>query len=107
VLGGTPPPRGWQRIDTHGIQSWVDAQPHPEVVAEATGPATIETYTVVHGRDGAPERGVVIARLPGERRTMAALPTSRDVLESLERAEGVGRTGRLASTDGRNVFDPA
>ena len=76
-------------------------------MAEASGPATIETYTVVHGRDGSPDRGVVIARLPGERRTMAALPQSRDVLESLERAEGVGRIGRLTSVDGRNVFDPA
>jgi len=107
VLGGAPPPNGWRRVDTKDVQTWVDTQPHPAVVAEASGPATIETYTVVHGRDGAPERGVVIARLPGERRTMAALPQSRDVLESLERAEGVGRTGRLTSADGRNVFDPA
>jgi acetyl-CoA C-acetyltransferase len=107
VLGGAPPPNGWQRVDTREIQAWVDAQPRPTVVAEANGHATIETYTVVHGRDGAPERGVVIARLDGERRTMAALPASRDVLESLERTEGVGRAGRLTHADGRNVFDPA
>jgi hypothetical protein len=49
---------------------------------------------------------VVLARLPGDRRTMAALPVDRDVLQSFERAEGVGRPGRLRQLDGRNVFDP-
>lgn len=107
VLGGTPPPRGWRRVDTREIQAWVDAEPAPAVVDEASGPATIETYTVVHGRDGAPERGVVFARLPGDRRTVASLPADRDVLESLERAEGVGRVGTLARAGGRNVFDPS
>jgi acetyl-CoA C-acetyltransferase len=107
VLGGTPPPRGWRRVDTRAIQGAVAAEPAPAVVAEATGPATVETYTVVHGRDGAPERGVVFARLPGERRTVAVLPGDRDVLESFERAEGVGRRGTLSRADGRNVFDPA
>jgi len=106
VLGGAPPPHGWRRVDTRDIQAWVDAQPRPTVVVEASGPGTIETYTVVHGRDGAPERGVAVARLPGDRRTVAALPADRDVLEALERTEGVGRRGTIGRVDGRNVFDP-
>jgi acetyl-CoA C-acetyltransferase len=97
------PPRPQRRRRT--TSAWVDAQPgRPS--STATGAATIETYTVVHGRDGGPERGVVMARMPGDRRTMAALPADRDVLESLERAEGVGRAGTLRHVDGRNVFDP-
>jgi acetyl-CoA C-acetyltransferase len=107
VLGGSPPPRGWRRIDTRAIQAWVDAEPAPPVAAEAAGTGTIETYTVVHGRDGAPERGVVFARLADGGRTVAVLPTDRDVLESLERAEGVGRRGTLRRAGTRNVFDPA
>jgi len=106
VLGGEPPPRGWQRVDTHDIQTWVDAQPGPGLRAAAMGHATVETYTVVHGRDGAPERGVVIAALPGNGRTLAVLPADRDVLEGFERSEGVGRPGVLRETDGRNLFDP-
>ena len=74
---------------------------------EASGSATIETYTVVHGRDGSPERGVVFARLPDEKRTVAVLPTDRDVLESLERTEGVGRRGTLTRSGTRNLFNPA
>jgi acetyl-CoA C-acetyltransferase len=106
VLGGVPPSRGWQRIDTSAIQSWVDAQPAPAILTEASGSARVETYTVVHGRDGAPERGVVFARLDGDRRTIAILPPDRDVLESLERSEGVGRPGRVTHEGGRNRFDP-
>ncbi len=106
VLGGAPPSRGWRRIDTREIQAWVDAQPRPALVEEATGPATIESYTVVHGRDGGAERGVVVASLPGDRRTVATLPPDRDVLEALERVEGVGRPGTLGRAGDRNVFDP-
>jgi acetyl-CoA C-acetyltransferase len=106
VLGGTPPPRGWQRVDTRAIQSAVDAAPAPAVVDSASGSARVETYTVVHGRDGAPERGVAIVRLADDRRTVAALPVERDVLESFERTEGVGRAGRVEHVGGRNVFDP-
>jgi acetyl-CoA C-acetyltransferase len=106
AVGGTPPPRGWRRIDTGGIQHWVDAASAPTLVDRASGPATIETYTVVHGRDGAPERGVVIARLADGRRTLATLPADRAVLEGLERAEGVGRAGMLSTRDDRNRFEP-
>jgi hypothetical protein len=45
-------------------------------------------------------------RLADERRTVASFPTDRDVLESFERAEGVGRAGRVEQRDDRNVFDP-
>ena len=106
VLAGAPPPQGWRRVDTREVQAWVDAQPRPEIMTEAAGDGTIESYTVVHGRDGSPERGVVIARLPGNRRTVAALPVDRDLLEGFERSEGVGRPGRLTRRDDRNVFDP-
>jgi acetyl-CoA C-acetyltransferase len=106
LLGGTPPPHGWQRVDTRPIQAAVDAAAGPTVVDAASGPAVVETYTVVHGRDGAPERGVAIVRLDDERRTVASLPAERDVLESFERAEAVGRKGRVANAERRNVFDP-
>ncbi len=106
VYGGAPPPRGWQRAGGPSLQAWVDAQPTPTVADEAAGHGTLETYTVVHGRDGAPERGLCLGRLDDRRRFVALLPADRGVLESFERAEGVGRTGRLRSTDGRNTFDP-
>ena len=83
----------------------MDALPHPEVVAVPAGRGTIETYTIMHGRDGAAKRGVVIGRLEDERRFIAVLPKERALLEAMEREEQVGRAGTL-SHDG-NVFDPS
>ncbi len=107
VFGGTPPPDGWRRSGGAALQAWVDAQPHPVIAEEAAGRGTVEAYTVVHGRDGAPERGIALGRLDDGRRFVATLPAERDVLESFERAEGVGRDGRLTCAGGENRFDPS
>lgn len=106
VLATTPGPNGWARVPEAPLQAWVDARPRPTLVAEADGPATIEAYTVVHGRDGGPERGVVIGRLADASRFIAELPTDPAVLEALERAEGVGVAGRVRTAGGHNVFHP-
>src|SRR5579883_2133594 len=107
LYAAVPPPRGWQRAGGPALQRWVDALPHPALVEEPSGPGVVEAYTVVHGRDGAPERGVVIGRLDDGRRFIATLPADRAVLEGMERVEGVGRPGRVRSAAGRNVFDPS
>src|SRR5579875_1143689 len=107
LYAAVPPPRGWQRAGGPALQRWVDALPHPALVEEPSGPGVVEAYTVVHGRDGAPERGVVIGRLEDGRRFIATLPADRAVLEGMERVEGVGRPGRVRSAAGRNVFDPS
>ncbi len=107
VYGTTPPPLGWRRAGGDALQAWVDAQPHPDLAADADGPAVVETYTIVHGRDGGPERGVVIGRLDDRRRCLAVLPRDRTVLEDLERTEAVGRRGRVRTDDGTTVFLPS
>ena len=43
----------------------------PCVLTEYSGPARIETYTVLHGRDGQPRQGVLVLRTPDGARTMA------------------------------------
>lgn len=50
----------------------------PLADAAYRGPATIETYTILYGRDGEPLQGVVVARNPAGERVMARVPT-RDV----------------------------
>lgn len=104
VFAGAPAPAGWRRVDARAIQAWVDAQPCSAVAPEAAGRGTIETYTVVHGRDGAPERGVVVGRLADERRFVAALADDRPGFERLEQVEGVGLPGTVRHDGGRNVF---
>jgi acetyl-CoA C-acetyltransferase len=83
-------------------------EPDPVEIAEAgEGDATVETYTVVYGRDGAPERGIVIGRLDAGDRFIANTPEDRALLEQFASAENVGRRGRVRHRDGRNCFEPA
>lgn len=106
VYASTPPAHGWRRAGA-AAQSMVDASPQKRLATEPAGAATVETYTVVHGRDGLPESGVVVGRLSDGARFIARLPPDHELLRSFEQEEGVGRRGRVEARDDGNVFEPA
>jgi acetyl-CoA C-acetyltransferase len=89
-----------------GSVSLSDAPLPVELTDAAQGGATVETYTVLYGRDGAPERGIVIGRLDAGGRFIANTPDDRALLERFVAVENVGRSGRVSTRDGRNCFDP-
>jgi acetyl-CoA C-acetyltransferase len=95
------------REDPAPRQAALDAEPAPELAREPSGGAIIETYTVLHDREGTPVRGLVIGRLDDGRRFLATAPDDRRVLEELTVREGVGRRGRVWTADGVGWFDPA
>ena len=110
---GTEPPA---RVDAFGqgsdpeadraLQATIDAEAHPALATEPSGPATIETCTVAYDRDGAPMRGIVIGRLDDGRRFLANTPGDRALLEGLVSAEPVGVRGRVVPGT-VNGFTPA
>lgn len=97
----------WRRQDPSVIQKMIDALPHPEIIEHPEGAATIETYTVVHAREGV-RMGIVIGRDAEGRRFVAQTPDDPAILIDLESREGVGRTGTVSRhADGvRNLFVP-
>jgi acetyl-CoA C-acetyltransferase len=97
----------WSRESPAVIQARIDALPHPEIVERPTGPATIETYTVVHAREGV-RMGIVIGRDAAGRRFVAHTPDDPKTLLDLEAREGVDRAGTVGPhPDGvRNLFIP-
>jgi acetyl-CoA C-acetyltransferase len=107
VYSTTPVEGEWVREDPAVIQRIVDALPHPEVVERPDGAATIETYTVVHGRDGY-LMGIVVGRDENGRRFVANTHQDEPTLRGLEAVESVGRTGRVGRSedDSRNLFIP-
>jgi acetyl-CoA C-acetyltransferase len=107
IYSTAPTNRPFAREDPAPRQAALDAGPAPELAREPSGSATIETYTVLHDRDGAPMRGLVIGRLDDGRRFLAVAPDDRAVLEELTAREGVGRRGRAWTDDGLGRFDPA
>jgi acetyl-CoA C-acetyltransferase len=106
IYSAAPPTRPWQREEPAAYQAELDATLHPALALSPQGRGTIETYTVLHDRDGAPIRGIVIGRLVDGQRFLANTPDDRVVLEALMSNEGVGRTGSVSSSDGSNRFVP-
>lgn len=104
----TKPVEGrWEREDPYVIQRQIDALPHPTVIERPSGAATIETYTVVHAREGY-HMGIVIGRDAEGRRFAANTPNDPALLAAMEASEQVGRTGqvRRADDDQTNLFTP-
>jgi acetyl-CoA C-acetyltransferase len=106
VYGGRSRQGGWHRAGDAGLQDELDALPHPTLAEEPAGAGTLETYTVVHGREGAPERGVAIGLLDDGRRFVAMLPSDSALLAAMEDEEQVGRRGTVRTADRRSTFDP-
>ena len=83
--------------------------PEPIPVAEAPeGEGRVESYTVVYGRDGKPELGIVLGRLlAGEHRFIANLAGSPEALAAFAEGDALGRRGRVEAGEARNLFHPA
>ncbi|MDP3748751.1 MAG: acetyl-CoA acetyltransferase [Phenylobacterium sp.] len=104
----TRPLKGaFERQDPKVIQDQIDALPHPAVIERPQGAATIETFTVVHGREGY-MMGIVVGRDSEGRRFVANTPTDAATLSGLEATEAVGRKGTVGRSedDSRNIFIP-
>ncbi len=93
VYSTRPPAAGTFRWED--VQAQVDALPSVELDDAPDGPATVETYTVMHDRDGAPEQGLIAARMVDGRRAWGA-SREADVLAAMLDGEFVGRPITLA-----------
>ncbi|MFZ5720092.1 MAG: acetyl-CoA acetyltransferase [Pseudomonadota bacterium] len=98
------PDKPFERQDPAVLQREIDALPHPEVIETPQGRGVIETYTVVHKREG-PFMAIVVGRDEAGRRFLANTHDPA-VLASMESEEQVGRAGLVSQKDGLNVFTP-
>jgi acetyl-CoA C-acetyltransferase len=111
IYSTTPPKAPFERQDPGVLQRQIDALPHPPVTETPQGSAKIETYTVVHRREG-PFMGIVIGRDAEGRRFVATTPNDPATLASLEQGEQVDRGGHVAqvplegSGGQTNLFTP-
>jgi acetyl-CoA C-acetyltransferase len=100
------PSAPFRREDPSVLQARIDALPRPTVIERPSGRGRVETYTVIHDRDGF-RMGIIVGRDEGDRRFAAIIPgTEAQALASLEAREGIGRTGTVARSedDRRNLF---
>lgn len=92
LLSGRPPLHGGAPYRWDDVQATVDLLPRCTTDPAATGPVTVETYTVVYGRDGAPERAICACRTAEGTRTWATI-VGRGELEAAASEELLGREG--------------
>jgi acetyl-CoA C-acetyltransferase len=93
IYSTEPPSDGFR--DDHP-QAEIDALPRRELadVADATGPATIEAYTVMHSRDGDTETAIATCLLADGRRAWG-MSTEAGLAEAMCDGEWVGHAVRL------------
>jgi acetyl-CoA C-acetyltransferase len=96
------PPTGPFRHDVDGPRAEVDRAARRDVAVGHVGPATIESWTVMHGRDGAAETAFVAALTDTGARTWAA-GTDPDLLGDLE----AGRLDRAGVWVDGGSFTPS
>jgi acetyl-CoA C-acetyltransferase len=100
IYAMTPPNSGFRHASP---QSDIDVLPRRQLALgdDAAGSATIEAYTVMHDRDGSPERLIASGIRPDSRRVWIS-STDHSVADSFVRGEHVGdrvklrRSGELA-----------
>jgi acetyl-CoA C-acetyltransferase len=80
------------------VQAAVDADGTREIRDVYDGAATVAAYSIVHGREGDPEWGVVVCDLPEGDRAYAKV-LDPDLLASAETDELVGRKMTLTPTE--------
>jgi len=91
LYGTRPPEGGFRRIDP---QAMVDAGPRRTVAEGYEGPATLETYTVSHDREGARARAFLALLTPAGARTWAS-STNPGLMSALETEELLGAPFRV------------
>ena len=93
VYSTAPPPSGLVEAPTT-----LPTQPAMAIADRHNGTATIASYTVAHGRDGAPAWGLVIADLRDGVRAYGRVEDA-DLLAAMEANEWVGQQIELRSTE--------
>ncbi len=102
----TQPVEGqWRRQSPASYQQTVLDVPHPPFTEIPNGKAVVETYTVLHGRQGV-ERGLVIGLLEDGTRFIAETPDDSDTLQAMMQQEMIGVSGRVESGGTKNLFKP-
>jgi acetyl-CoA C-acetyltransferase len=99
VLSRQPPREAMAQATS--VQAMADRSKRavPEFITEANGTGAVESFTVLYGRNGEVEHGVVMLRTANDARTLARVPTRDDAtlahLTNMARSP-VGSVGDIA-----------
>lgn len=102
----TLPVKGaWRREPPANYQQAILDEVHPPFTETPAGRATIETYTVIFGRQGV-ERALVIGLLGDGTRFIAETPDDEQTLHKMIEREVLGAGGTVTAGKEKNLFVP-
>ena len=96
VYGKGPGKTPWFERDDSAIQERINSAAFPEPIVEADGVLTIESYTVVHGKDGEPHHATILGNLENGRRAFAFMFEPKEALARIETESPIGKKGKVA-----------
>ncbi len=102
IYSTVPTSGSWRREDPKSYQKDIDAEPHPALIERPDGRGTVETYTVVTGRDGK-RIGIIVGRDAQGRRFLANTLDDDATLDWMMREDMLGRAGTVTPGE-RNLF---
>lgn len=105
IYSTTPIEGDWQREQPADYQQAILQEAHAPFTESPNGNASIETYTVLHGREGV-ERALVIGLLEDGTRFIAETPDDEETLCLMMEREILGVSGTVTPGDDKNLFVP-
>ena len=99
IYSGREPEKPWNREGLKDIQQRIDRMEGPEMETHPGGKAIVETYTIMHDRQGKPDYAIIAARLDNGKRCWAQTEKDRDLFSAMEREEFIGKEGIIISGD--------
>jgi acetyl-CoA C-acetyltransferase len=99
LYSGIRPEKPWSRDGLKDIQAMVDSEKSPNLSEKPNGKAVVETYTVIHDRDGKPGQALVVVRLDDGSRCWAITEKDPALMASMESEEFIGKTGYVKPGD--------
>lgn len=106
IYSTEPAPHSFAPQDPATYQRELDAGERTPFAALGDGPATVETYTVMHDRSG-PAQAILFAKLEDGTRVIAnTAADDKALLESMVADDYLGAKGRVRNDGERNMFVP-
>ena len=106
IYSTTPTEKNFNPKDPLIYQAKIDAEKGPETTDKPVGKATVETYTVMHDREG-PSFAILFGRLEDGRRFISNTPDDPGLLLDLEKSDALGLHGHVkTNSDGIAIFTP-
>ena len=94
-----------QVVDTSKMQEEINNMDRPAFTETPEGEAVVETYTVVHSREG-PSKAIVIGRLDDGTRFISNTEKDEITLNKMMQEEMLGAKGSVSFNGKKNIFKP-